>query len=40
MDGLKYGEPHLEDIWRWVCWDHVNGHASCKTYYIEKSEML
>jgi hypothetical protein len=38
MDGLKYGEHQLEDIWRWVCWEQVNGHGSCKTHYIEKSK--
>jgi hypothetical protein len=38
LDGLKYGEHQVEDIWRWVCWDQVNGHGSCKTHYIEKSE--
>jgi hypothetical protein len=38
MDGLKYGERQFDDIWRWVCWDQVNGHGSCKTYYIEKSK--
>ncbi len=34
MDGLKYGECQLDDIWRWVCWSQVYGH-SCKTQYIE-----
>ncbi len=38
MDGLKYGECQLEDIWRWVCWDQVNGHGSCKIHYTEKSK--
>jgi hypothetical protein len=37
-DGLKYRERQLEDIWRWVCQDQVNGHGSCKTHYIEKSK--
>jgi hypothetical protein len=27
-DGLKYGEHQLDDIWRWVCQDQVNGHGS------------
>jgi hypothetical protein len=37
MDGLKYGERQLDDIWRLVCWSQVYGHGSCKTHYIEKS---
>jgi hypothetical protein len=37
-DGLKYGEHHLDYIWRWVCWDQVNGHGSYRTHYIEKSK--
>jgi hypothetical protein len=37
-DGLKYEELQLDDIWRWVCQDQVNGHSSFKTHYIEKSE--
>jgi hypothetical protein len=37
-DGLKYGEHQLDDIWRWVWWDQVNGHGICKTHYIEKSK--
>jgi hypothetical protein len=37
-DNLKYGEHHLEDIWRWVCWSQVYGRNSCKTHYIEKSK--
>ncbi len=36
-DGLMYGECQLEDIWRWVCWDKVNGHGSCKSHQIDKS---
>jgi hypothetical protein len=36
--GLKYGEYQLEDIWRWVSWDQVNGHGSCKSHYTEKSK--
>jgi hypothetical protein len=32
--GLKYGERHLDDIWRWVCWSQAYGHGSCKTHYI------
>jgi hypothetical protein len=35
-DRLKYEEHQLDDIWRWVCQDQVNGHGSCKTHYIEK----
>jgi hypothetical protein len=35
-DSLKYGEHQLEDIWRLVCRDQVNGHGSCKIHYIEK----
>jgi hypothetical protein len=38
MGSLKYKECQLDAIWRWVCWDQVNGHGSCKTYYIEKSK--
>ncbi len=38
MDGLKYGEHQLEDIWRWVCWSQVYGQDSCKTHYIEESK--
>ncbi len=38
MDGLKYGECQLEDIWRWVCWSQVYGHDSYKTNYIENSK--
>jgi hypothetical protein len=26
MDGLKYGEHQLDNIWRWVCWSQVYGH--------------
>jgi hypothetical protein len=46
MDGLKYGECQLgniwtfqlEDIWRWVCWVQLYGHASYKINCIEKSK--
>jgi hypothetical protein len=38
MDGLKYEEHQLEDIWRSVHWSQVYGHDSCKAHYIEKSE--
>jgi hypothetical protein len=38
MDGLKYREHQLDDIWRGVCQDQVNGHGSFKTHYIEKSK--
>ncbi len=38
MDGLKYGERQLEDIWRWVCWSQVYGRDSGKAHYIEKSK--
>jgi hypothetical protein len=37
MDGLKYGERQLDNIWRWVCWSQVYRHGSFKTHYIEKS---
>ncbi len=37
-DSLKYGEhDQLDDSWRWVCWDHMDGYRCCKTNYIEKS---
>jgi hypothetical protein len=32
-DGRKYGECQLDDVWRWVCRDQVNGHGSCKSHY-------
>jgi hypothetical protein len=38
MDGLKYGEHQLDDIWRCVSQSKVYGHGSCKTHYIEKSK--
>ncbi len=38
MNGLKYGEGQLEDIWIWVFWSQGYGHNSCKTHYIEKSK--
>ncbi len=34
MDGLKYEERQLEDIWRWVCWSQVYGHNCGRTHYI------
>jgi hypothetical protein len=37
-DGLKYEEPQLENIWRWVCWSQVYGHDSGTVQYIEKSK--
>jgi hypothetical protein len=37
-DGPKYGEHHLDNIWRWVCWSQVNGHNGCKTHCIEKTK--
>ncbi len=38
MEGLKYGERQLEDIWRGVCWSQVYGHDSGTTHFMEKSE--
>jgi hypothetical protein len=38
MDGLKYGECQLDNIWRWVCFSQVYGHNSGTTHYIEKSK--
>jgi hypothetical protein len=38
INGLKYGERQLDDIWRWVCQSQVYGHNGCKTHYIEKSK--
>jgi hypothetical protein len=35
-DDLKYRERRLDENWRWVYWDQVNGQGSCKIHYIEK----
>ncbi len=31
-DSLKYWKCQLDDVWRWVCWNYVNGHSSCKNH--------
>jgi hypothetical protein len=38
MDGLKYGERKLDNIWRWVCQSQVYGHDSDTIHYIEKGK--
>jgi hypothetical protein len=34
MDGLKYGERQLEDIWIWECWSQVYGHNRGTIVYL------
>ena len=37
-DSLKYGEPQLDNVWRWVCWSQVYGHDGDTIHCIEKSK--
>jgi hypothetical protein len=37
LDGFKYGEHQLDDIWRWVCWSQVYDYNSGMTHFTEKS---